>query len=207
MKKLLLPCFLLLLISISYSCNREAPPDEPESHNPPMFNLSVVDLYKVIEVKAYGDIIEPRIKRSAIRYLVNDALAQVKSVSVGIVDSVVFNSDPNYTDYRVRIRPFKNSLWYVVYNHVAQVKVKVGDPVAAGAVLGSVGTGDLVDLQVNKIVYESSGIKYESTVCPSSLFHSSVMTAHDQMATRLGKTVQTCSSGSALPYYSEPWRE
>lgn len=192
---------------MNYSCNREVSPAEPESHNPPMFNLSVVDLTKVVEVKSYGETIGLRIKRSAIRYLVNDALAEVKSVSVGIVDSVVFNSDPHYTDYRVRIRPFKNSLWYVVYNHVAEVKVKVGDPVAAGTVLGRVGTGDLVDLQVNKIVYESAGVKYESTVCPSTLFHNSVMTAHDQMATRLGTAIQFCTSGSALPYYSEPWRE
>lgn len=207
MKKLLLLSFLFLLALAGNSCKREVPAGEPESHNPPMLNLSVVDLNKVVEVKAYGDIIEPRIKRSAIRYFVNDDLAQVKSVSVGVVDSVVFNSDPNYVDYRVRIRAFKNSLWYVVYNHVALVKVKVGDPVVAGTVLGSVGTGDLVDLQVNKIVYESSGIKYESTVCPSSLFHSTVMAAHDQMATRLGTTIPFCTSGSALPYYSEPWRE
>ena len=108
-------------------------------------------------------------------------LSEVKSVSVGIVDSVAYNSDPNYVDYRIRIRASKNSLWYVIYNHVAQVKVKTGDIVVAGTVLGSVGTGNLVDLQANKISFESSGVKYESTVCPSGLFHGTVSAAHDQM--------------------------
>jgi hypothetical protein len=206
MKKLLFLFLSVLTVIIVTSCKEEEPAVEPEPYYPPMLNQSVVDLSKVITVKPYGETIALRVRRSAIRYIVSDALAQVKSVSVGIIDSVSYNSDPNYADYRVRIRASKNSLWYVIYNHVAQVKVKTGDIVVAGTVLGSVGTGNLVDLQTNKITFESSGVKYESTVCPTGLFHGTVTAAHDQMISRLSVSSQLCSYGSVLPYYSEPWR-
>jgi len=206
MKKLIFLFLSVLIVLITPSCKEEEPAFEPEPYYPPMFNQSVVDLGKVINVKPYGETIALRIRRSAIRYIVSDALAQVKSVSVGIVDSVAYNSDPNYVDYRIRIRASKNSLWYIIYNHVAQVKVKAGDIVVAGTVLGSVGTGNLVDLQTNKVTFESSGVNYESTVCPSGLFHGTVSAAHDQMISRLGISSQLCNYGSVLPYYSEPWR-
>ena len=206
MKKLIFLFLSVLIVLITPSCKEEEPAFEPEPYYPPMFNQSVVDLGKVINVKPYGETLALRIRRSAIRYIVSDALAQVKSVSVGIVDSVAYNSDPNYVDYRIRIRASKNSLWYIIYNHVAQVKVKAGDIVVAGTVLGSVGTGNLVDLQTNKVTFESSGVNYESTVCPSGLFHGTVSAAHDQMISRLGISSQLCNYGSVLPYYSEPWR-
>jgi len=207
MKKLIFLFLSVLIVIMVPSCKEEEEPAaEPEPYYPPMLNQPVVDLSKVINVKPYGETIALRIRRSAIRYVVSDALAQVKSVSVGIVDSVAYNSDPNYVDYRIRIRASKNSLWYIIYNHVAQVKVKAGDIVVAGTVLGSVGTGNLVDLQANKISFESSGVKYESTVCPSGLFHGTVSAAHDQMISRLGISSQLCNYGSVLPYYSEPWR-
>jgi len=206
MKKLIFLFLSVLIVIMVASCKEEEPAVEPEPYYPPMLNQSVVDLSKVINVKPYGETIALRIRRSSIRYIVSDALAEVKSVSVGIVDSVAYNSDPNYVDYRIRIRASKNSLWYVIYNHVAQVKVKAGDIVVAGTVLGSVGTGNLVDLQANKISFESSGVKYESTVCPSGLFHGTVSAAHDQLISRLGISSQLCNYGSVLPYYSEPWR-
>jgi len=206
MKKLIFLFLSVLIVIMAPSCKGEEPAVEPEPYYPPMLNQSVVDLSKVINVKPYGETVATRVRRSAIRYIVSDALAEVKSVSVGIVDSVAYNSDPNYVDYRIRIRASKNSLWYVIYNHVAQVKVKTGDIVVAGTVLGSVGTGNLVDLQANKISFESSGVKYESTVCPSGLFHGTVSAAHDQMISRLGISSQLCNYGSVLPYYSEPWR-
>ena len=206
MKKLIFLFLSFLIVLMTPSCKGEEPAVEPEPYYPPMFNQSVVDLSKVINVKPYGETVSLRVRRSAMRYIVSDALVQVKSVSVGIVDSVAYNSDPNYVDYRIRIRASKNSLWYIIYNHVAQVKVKTGDIVVAGTVLGSVGTGNLVDLQANKISFESSGVKYESTVCPSGLFHGTVSAAHDQMIMRLGISSQLCNYGSVLPYYSEPWR-
>jgi len=206
MKKLIFLFLSVLIVLITPSCKEEEPAFEPEPYYPPMFNQSVVDLGKVINIKPYGETIALRIRRSAIRYIVSDALAQVKSVSVGIVDSVAYNSNPNYVDYRIRIRASKNSLWYIIYNHVAQVKVKAGDIVVAGTVLGSVGTGNLVDLQTNKVTFESSGVNYESTVCPSGLFHGTVSAAHDQMISRLGISSQLCNYGSVLPYDSEPWR-
>ena len=205
MKKLIFLFLSVLIVIMVPSCKEEEPAAEPEPYYPPMLNQPVVDLSKVINIKPYGETVATRVRRSAIRYIVSDALAEVKSVSVGIVDSVAYNSDPNYVDYRVRIRAGKTSLWYIIYNHVAQVKVKTGDIVVAGTVLGSVGTGNLVDLQANKISFESSGVKYESTVCPSGLFHGTVSAAHDQMISRIGISSLLCKYGSVFSYYSGPW--
>jgi len=206
MRRILLLSISALIALAALSCKKDNTVQEPDPEYPPMLNETVVNLSNVLSVKSYGETIGLRLRRSSIRYFTDNGLTEVISVSVGTVDSVSYNSNAHNQDYRVRIRPFKNSLWYVIYNHVAQVTVKVGDPVTAGTVLGRVGSGDIVDLQINKVAYESSGVKFEVSICPEMLFHSSIETAHSQMKTRLGITGRLCSSGPAIPYYSEPWR-
>lgn len=194
-----------MLILFACFCTREEPAG-PTENDPPMLNKSVIDLADVKELKFFGDSLARRLRRSSIRYLSSNSLSAVTSVSVGIVDSVVFNTNAHYLDYRIRIRAFPNSLWYIVYNHVAEVKVKVGDKVEAGTILGRVGTGDLVDLQVSKIAYENSGVTHEAAICPTLLFHGTIEQEHALLISRLGITTQICIGGTATPYYSELWR-
>jgi len=194
----------VLILSACF-CTREEPAG-PGEDDPPMLNKSVIDLADVRDLKFFGDSLGRRLRRSSLRYLSSNSLSAVTSVSVGIVDSVVYDTNPHYFDYRIRIRASSNSLWYVVYNHVAEVKVKVGDKVEAGTILGRVGTGDLVDLQVSKIAYENSGVKHEAAICPAHLFHGTIDQEHSQLLSRLAITTQICKGGTATPYYSELWR-
>jgi hypothetical protein len=198
--------FTIVLLA-TLQCNKDESPFVISPEDPPMITLTVTDLGLVNSIKPYGEEIERYVRRSSLRYLSGNSLAPVISVTSGLVDSVVFNSDANYSDYRIRIRVSKDSQWYIVYNHVAEVSVKKGDVITNGKILGRVGTGDLVDLQVSRVITDINGERHEATVCPSVLFHNTAEMSHYQFAQNKGLSTSLCSYGSVIPYYSEPWRD
>lgn len=197
--------FVMVLL-MTLQCRKDEPRPSVSPEDPPMISLAVTDLGLVNSIKPYGEEIEKYVRRSSLRYLSGNSLAPVISVSSGLVDSVVFNDDANFSDYRIRVRVTKNSQWYIVYNHVAEVKVKKGDIISSGKILGRVGTGDLVDLQVSRVISDINGERYEATVCPSGLFHHSAEMSHIMFAQNKGVSPTLCAYGSVIPYYSEPWK-
>jgi hypothetical protein len=67
----------------------------------------------------------------------------------------------NFPDYEVWVKPSAKSVWRIIYDHVWNVKVSVGDKLSAGDILGTVGDKNRTELQINKISTDS-----ELSYCP-----------------------------------------
>jgi len=77
--------------------------------------------------------------------------------------------------------PKPNSAWTIIYDHILNCPAKVGDAIVAGAEIGSIGTGNRIELQVNKVVTGSS----EISVCPLMVAGPAFIIAHNELLQRI----------------------
>ena len=108
--------------------------------------------------------------------------AQVHAVTPGVVESVLYqsHSDVSHLDiFRVLTRAHKNAAFAVEYRNVSDVQVKVGDKVAPGQVIATVGAGLDADYgKVSLTVLRHQ--EHTQRVCPERFFAAPLSQQFDQ---------------------------
>ena len=134
----------------------------------------------------------------AIEYITTPS-ASVRACAAGQVEAVELNNGQG--DYEVRVRSPAGSSWLVIYDHVRNVTVAVGEAVAAGDALGISGTwsgsAGRTELQVND---ESRGV----AVCPLGLGTAAFQAAHEAAraavsASAFGPLPSLCTADTVVP--------
>lgn len=142
MKSIKLLVFYILIISCSDD-------DITLDQTPPSFMVTPIKIDQVSSFIAFGESLTPTQQNPAIEYFTDQENIEVRSVSDGIVEDIRMNS--NIDDFEIWIKPNDNSTWLIIYDHIVDVNLSLGDQVDAGQILGSVGLGNRTELQINKI--------------------------------------------------------
>jgi hypothetical protein len=163
----LFPLVFSALILIASGCKKDKPADE----TPPVLSVTPVDIASVNSIIVFGADLSPNQKNPAFEYYVNNSDVQVRSVCQGEIENIMLND--NFPDYEVWVKLSANSVWRIIYDHVLNLTISVGDKVRAGSILGAVGTGNRTELQINKIG-EGSELSY----CPFDFATSDFIQQH-----------------------------
>ena len=144
----------------------------------PVLSELPLDLTKVYAVIAFGAEL-PEVHNPTFEYYTLTSDVKIKAVCSGTIIRITFNE--RFQDYSIALLPKPNSAWTIIYDHLLNCPANVGDAIVAGAEIGSIGTGNRVELQVNKVVTGSS----EISVCPLMVAGPSFIIAHNELLQRL----------------------
>jgi hypothetical protein len=148
---------VLILVLITYACKKS---DEKPDETHPVLSVTPVDISSVTSIIAFGADLTPQQKNPAFEYMVNNSDVQVRAVCKGYIEDIRLND--NVPDYEVWIKMSSNSIYRIIYDHVLNLNVSINDKVNAGDILGTVGTGNRTELQINKISNNNEELSY----CP-----------------------------------------
>lgn len=168
--------FAAILISFllpTTSCNKD---DAKLDDTPPILSYTPVAISTINSFIAFGTDLSATQKNPAFEYFVNSDSVRVRATSAGKVERIFLND--NFPDYEIWIMPFSNSVYRIIYDHVASVLVKEGTTIKAGETIGTVGTGNRTELQINKIVNKS-----ELAYCPFNFGTIEFIEAHKMINT------------------------
>lgn len=183
----------------------DPPPDDP----PPVFSVAPVDItyqpgtgrYGVVDPNSpmmlpFGAILETGVLSPAIEYftILN---ANVRASSEGIVVSARPNPGSR-TDFEIHVKPFAQSRYLIVYDHIKNLVISEGDRVAAGTVLGQIGDWDhdtgRIELQIN-VNQDGSG---ELSYCPTN-FGTAAFNSQNEALLRAANAVRVDSGRDPWP--------
>jgi len=136
---------ILTFILIISACKKDEKPDE----TPPVLSVTPVDISTVTSIIVFGADLTPAQKNPAFEYRVNNSTVQVRSACKGYIEEIRLNE--NFPDYEVWIKMSSNSIWTIIYDHVSNLNISEKDNVNPGDILGTVGTENRTELQINKI--------------------------------------------------------
>ena len=156
-KKVLLYAGAVLVL---WSCKKDPVDNDPLLAVPPVQMEHVVAMIQFGEEMGGGKV------NPTFEYIMFNAFQPVLAVEAGTVDAVVKNAA--FNDYEIRIA--LNSSWMIIYDHITEPAVAEGDNVLPGQLLGNVGEGNRVELQINNI----DGNSY----CPFSYAAPAFVSAH-----------------------------
>lgn len=134
----------VILVLIGVSCSDD---DRLLDPSPPVFSVTPVAFDQITSFIAFGDALTPTQLNPAIEYFSDQVGAQVRSVSNGIVVDIRMNT--NVDDLEVWIRPTADSKWLIIYDHIIDPEITIGDQVSAEQHLGGIGVGGRTELQIN----------------------------------------------------------
>lgn len=116
----------------------------------------------------FGDKLPGNRQNPNFEYSSLKADTQAVSSIDGIIVNINAQTDNAGADFEVFIKPSEDSYWIVAYDHLVNLKVKKGDKVKAGQVLGEPATqnnGALrFEMQINKEIGSDA-----THVCPSTI--------------------------------------
>ncbi|WP_299314276.1 peptidoglycan DD-metalloendopeptidase family protein [uncultured Aquimarina sp.] len=138
--KLLVVCLLVM------SCSDD---DFSIDQTQPSFTITPIAMDQVSSFIAFGESLTPTQQNPAIEYFTSQSNIQVRSVSDGVVEDIRLNI--NIDDFEVWIKPNNNSRWLIIYDHVLDINISIGDQVNAGQTIGIIGIGNRTELQVNDV--------------------------------------------------------
>jgi hypothetical protein len=125
-----------------------------------------------------------------------DQTTRVFAASAGKV--VAITNSSNGIDRSVTIVPNDQSVWSIIYDHVSNVRVSVGQTVAAGAELGTVGILNngrgRTELQVNRFDPAPT-----TSYCPQTFGTSSFNAAFAAAAQRINGNATVCTVTTVRP--------
>ena len=134
----------IILVLIGVSCSDD---DRLLDPSPPVFSVTPVAFDQITSFIAFGEVLTPTQLNPAIEYFSDQADAQIRSASSGVVVDIRMNT--NVDDLEVWIRPTPDSKWLIIYDHIIDPEVSIGDQVNVGQHLGSIGVGGRTELQIN----------------------------------------------------------
>lgn len=152
--------------------------NEKLDQSQPLLSELPMDLTKVIAVIAFGADM-PEVYNPTFEYYTTTSDVKIRAVCSGTVIRKTFNE--RFQDYSIVLLPKPNSAWTIIYDHILNCPAKVGDAIVAGAEIGSIGTGNRIELQVNKVVTGSS----EISVCPLMVAGPAFIIAHNELLQRI----------------------
>lgn len=152
--------------------------NEKLDQSQPLLSELPMDLTKVISVIAFGADM-PEVHNPTFEYYTTTSDVKIRAVCSGTVIRKTFNE--RFQDYSIVLLPKPNSAWTIIYDHILNCPAKVGDAIVAGAEMGSIGTGNRIELQVNKVVTGSS----EISVCPLMVAGPAFIIAHNELLQRI----------------------
>jgi hypothetical protein len=140
------PALAVLIAAVS-ACGDPAP-DEP----PPVLSQPMIDLGHVVEFLPFGATLSGSGALNPAYELRTDVdTVQVVAVSAGVVVAIRANDQG---DSEIEIRPTRDSIYAVIYDHVREAAVGVGTSVQPGTVLGRIGAWSpgqgRTELQINR---------------------------------------------------------
>ncbi|MGI6048284.1 MAG: M23 family metallopeptidase [Petrimonas sp.] len=138
-------CFIITLFIVILSCNKE---EEKLDETPPVLSITPVNISTVNSIIAFGDDLTPTQKNPAFEYIVNNSNVQVRASCQGYIEEIRLND--NFPDYEVFVKLSSNSAWRIIYDHILNLNISVGNNVNPGDILGTVGEGNRTELQINK---------------------------------------------------------
>lgn len=136
---------IIILILITSACKK----DEKTDETPPVLSVTPVEISTVTSMIAFGYDLTPNQKNPAFEYRVNNSTVQVRSACKGYIEDIRLND--NTPDYEVWIKMSSNSVRTIIYDHVSNLNISKDDDVNPGDILGTVGTENRTELQINKI--------------------------------------------------------
>lgn len=182
MRKILAVFIVLLLVP---SCEKDEGTqnelfwsNESLDQSQPLLSELPMDLTKVIAVIPFGAEL-PEVHNPTFEYYASTSDVRIKAVCSGTIIRKTFNE--RFQDYSIVLAPKPNSAWTIIYDHILDCPAKVGDVITAGAEIGSIGTGNRIELQVNKVVTGPS----EISVCPLMVAGPAFIIAHNELLQRL----------------------
>lgn len=189
--KSILVIALVLIILAAPSCEKDDGPkvetfweSEKLDETPPVFSSLPLDLNAVIIMISFGGDL-PETKNPTFEYYTNSSAVKIKAVCGGTVTKVTYND--RFEDYSISIKQKANSAWTIIYDHIKNLIPKAGDVLIAGAELGTIGTGDRVELQINKAVHGNADI----SVCPLLFGNQAFNDEHNTLRLRLAQQYPT----------------
>ena len=201
--RLLLRVTALALGGVLAACGRtpttasaEAPPPPSPRTAVPVLSVPVVDMALVNDFLPFGMILSSgRVNPTYELRTPPDAV--VRAAGPGVVVNILSQPVPD-GDFEIHVRPPDAAEYLVIYDHVVTLRVAVGQSVAAGQVLGSVGAFARVgrtELQVNR----TSGAA-TAALCPRQLGTAEFNAAHDAALARFpGRGSNVCLATSVEP--------
>jgi murein DD-endopeptidase MepM/ murein hydrolase activator NlpD len=157
---------MILITSLNFiSCSKK------KDTSPPSLSYPFVDQNLTVQFLVFGYDLNPGQKNPAYEIVVSNRNTNVTSATSGTVTRISFNGgglmDESQNDFEVFIEHKKNSIYTLIYDHVRNLEVEVGDSVVPGTILGDVGwssggggTHGRTELQINK---------KDISVCPKTL--------------------------------------
>ena len=139
-----------LALASTSACDRLSGPDD----TPPVLSVPMVDLSTIRYFHPFGATLPGSgVQNPAYELILLGTDLEIRAVAPGIVTRIAEN-DPSQGDYELHVRPSRSSRYLVIYDHVKDLRVREGDRVEPGAVLGRIGnwssTEGRVELQIGR---------------------------------------------------------
>lgn len=168
----------------------------PTTSQPPVLSVPVVDLAIVNDFLPFGFSSSGRINPTY-ELRTTGETAAVRAAGPGTVVDILFN--PTENDSEVHVRPPDAPEYMVIYDHVISLQVAVGQPVAAGQLLGTVGFFargiGRTELQVNRTTGQNT-----VALCPREFGTADFNAAHDAAFARFpARGASVCLASSVQP--------
>ena len=183
--------FLTYYALLLMSCEKkdEITP-EKKDETPPILSVPFVDVSKTVLFISFGEVLSKNQENPAYEIHVNSNDAIVFSASAGVIERISSNAEespgyPSQDDFEIFVRPFKNSIYLIIYDHVRNLlpNIIVGAKLTPGDVLGNVGLmGNVgrIELQINKHLDNHQ----EISLCPKQFGTDAFNNAMEEARTR-----------------------
>jgi hypothetical protein len=167
----------------------------PGGESDPVLSVPMVDLTTIRDFIPFGAALPGSgVINPAYEMVLEGTDLEIRAVTAGTVVTIAAN-DAAQGDYELHVRPTGSPSYLVIYDHVLDVSVHVGDVVQPGGRLGRIGnwtpTEGRVELQINH---------GDLAVCPRGLGTAEFNAAHDAaLAAVAGEGASVCLTDIVQP--------
>jgi hypothetical protein len=162
----------------------------------PVLSVAFVQAEQAVAFFIFGATLPSGVQNPTYEIETPDQTAAVVAASGGKVVAITISS--NGIDRSITIVPSDASVWSIIYDHVSNVRVSVGQTVAAGAQLGTMGVLNngrgRTELQVNRFD-PAPTLSY----CPQTFGTTTFNAAFAAAAQRLNGSATVCSATTVKP--------
>jgi hypothetical protein len=172
------------------------PGTSAKDETPPVLSVAFVPTEQAVAFFVFGAVLPSNVQNPTYEIETPDQTAPVFAASTGKVVNIT--TSQNGIDRAVTIIPSDASVWSIVYDHVSNVRVSIGQTVTAGAQIGTVGVLNngrgRTELQVNRFD-PSPTLSY----CPQTYGTSTFNNAFAAAAQRLNGSATVCVTTTVRP--------
>lgn len=163
---------------------------------PPVLSIAFVPTEQAVAFFVFGAMLPSNIQNPTYEIETADQTAIVSAASAGKVVNI--SPSQNGIDRSITLVPSDASVWSIIYDHVSNVRVSVGQTISAGTQLGTVGILNngrgRTELQVNRFD-PSPTLSY----CPQTFGTTAFNNAFATTAQRLNGNTTVCTTATVRP--------